>query len=87
MLESTPTREVEGWSVFQVSTAGAPLLINGQTNECLLDDWRGDAALPPALYKITKDGVRFDACLSFEVAIHRRGQRGTRCSQLRAPFR
>jgi hypothetical protein len=35
---------------------------------------------PPALYKISKDGVRFDGCLICEVAIHRGSQFGTRCS-------
>jgi hypothetical protein len=55
---------------YKLSTTGTlraapPPLINGQTNECRLDDWRGDAAFPPAFYKITKNSVHFDGCLFF----------------------
>jgi hypothetical protein len=78
-------------SVFQLSTAGsfhacAPLLINGQTNECRLDDWRGDTVFPPAFLKITKNRIHFNACLVFEVAIHGRRQGGARCSEFSAFF-
>ena len=76
---------------FRHSTAsslhcGAPPLINGQPNKCRLEEWRGDAVFPPAFYKITKNTVHLDECLFFEVAIHRRGQRRTRCSELGSLF-
>src|SRR5580700_2352157 len=67
--------------------AGARLLINAQIDERRLDDWRGDAVFPPAFDKIAEDTVHFDGRLFFAVTIHRRGQRGSRSSELRALFR
>src|ERR1700735_829456 len=53
--------------------ADSPLLINRQTNERRLDDWRGDSVFLPAFYEISKNGVHFDRILVCVVAIHRRG--------------
>jgi hypothetical protein len=64
--------------VFRVSTPGslgpgASLLINAQTNECRLDDRRGDSVFPPAFYKISNNSVHFDPGAFCEIAIHRGG--------------
>jgi hypothetical protein len=40
--------------------AGLFLLINGETDERSLDDWRGDCEFAAAIYKIAKNSVRFD---------------------------
>src|SRR6202035_5029574 len=67
--------------------ADSPLLVNGQTNERRLDDWRGNTAFPPAFHKVSKNSVHFDRRLVCVVAIHRRSQFRTRRRNLRTFFR